>query len=278
MTALRPIQPGVALMSTGYSFDNDGAAGAAQLDHLGSAFDGHTTAVLDGHGVGEGWRCLDIGAGAGSVAGWLADRVGPSGHVTATDVKPQHLAPRDNLTVLTHDVDAEPLPAAPGGYDLIHARMVFVHLPRREQVLARLVPALRPGGLLVLSDCDCRERDPILASPDPELTKTFETFNDLIRDLGWRNGADLGWTRYAYASMREAGLDPLETVVSGRSWAGGSPGCLLYQALAGQIEPVLLAGGMTPDQLAALHGLLADPRFVISAWHMHTTVGRRPAT
>jgi ubiquinone/menaquinone biosynthesis C-methylase UbiE len=262
-------------MSTGYSFDNDGAAGTAQLNHLGAAFDAHTTSVLAGHGVGPGWRCLDIGAGAGSVAGWLANRVGPDGSVTATDVKPQHLAPRDNLTVLTHDIDRDPVPG--GGYDLIHARMVFVHLPNREQVLGRLVAALRPGGLMVLSDCDCRDRDPILASPDPDRSKTFETFNDIIRDLGWRNGADLGWTRYAYSSMRTAGLEPVESVVCGRSWAGGSPGCLLYQALAHQIEPVLRAEGMTPDQLSALDALLTDPRFVISAWLMHTTVGRRPA-
>lgn len=261
-------------MPTGYSFDNDGAAGAAQLNHLSAAFDTHTTSVLAGHGVGAGWRCLDIGAGAGSVATWLADRVGPDGHVTATDVKPQYLEPRDNLTVLHHNVDRDPLPG--NGYDLIHARMVFVHLPNREQVLARLVPALRPGGLVVLSDCDCRERDPILASPDPEVAKTYELFNDIIRDLGIRNGADLGWTRYAYASMRAAGLDPVGTVVYGRSWAGGTPGCLLYQALAHQVEPVLRAEGMTPEQIADLHRLLADPRFVVSAWLMHTTVGRRP--
>ncbi|MGA8112289.1 MAG: methyltransferase domain-containing protein [Actinocatenispora sp.] len=261
-------------MSTGYSFDNDGAAGAAQLNHLGSAFDAHTTTVLTEHGVGPGWRCLDIGSGAGSVAAWLADRVGPTGHVTATDVKPEYIAPRDNLTVLAHDIDRDPAPG--GGYDLIHARMVFVHLPNREQVLAQLVSALRPGGLMVLSDCDCRDRDVILASPDPELSKTFETFNDIIRELGWRNGADLGWTRHAYTSMRTAGLDPVRTVVHGRSWTGGAPGCLLYQALAYQIEPVLLAEGMTAEQITALRALLADPRFAISAWLMHTTVGRRP--
>ncbi|HEY3504867.1 MAG TPA: methyltransferase domain-containing protein [Actinocatenispora sp.] len=261
-------------MTTRYSFDNDGAAGAAQLDHLGGAFDAHTRSVLDRHGVGAGWRCLDVGAGAGSVATWLADRVGPTGHVTATDIKPEYLIARDNLTVLAHDVDTDPVPG--GGYDLIHARMVFVHLPNREQVLARLVPALRPGGLIVLSDCDCRERDPILASPDPALTATFEQFNDIIRDVGWRNGADLGWTRYAYASMRAAGLEPVETTVSGRSWAGGSPGCLLYEALARQVEPDLVAGGMTAAQVATLRELLEDPRFVISAWLMHTTVGRRP--
>lgn len=262
-------------MSNGYSFDNDGAAGAAQLDHLGAAFDEHTRSVLAAQGVGVGWRCLDIGAGAGSVAGWLADRVGPAGHVTATDVKPQHLRPRHNLTVLTHDIARDRLPGK--GYDLIHARMVFVHLPDREAILCRLVSALRPGGLLVLSDCDCRERDPILAVPDPAAAKTFEMFNDIIRDVGWSNGADLGWTRYTYTSMRDAGLEPLQTVVSGRSWAGGTAGCLLYRALARQVEPALLAQGMTRAQLDALDALLTDPRFVVAAWLMHTTVGRRPA-
>ncbi|GIL25592.1 class I SAM-dependent methyltransferase [Actinocatenispora comari] len=261
-------------MPTGYSFDNAGPAGARQLDQLGEAFDGHTTSILTEYGVGRGWRCLDIGAGAGSIAGWLADRVGPEGHVTATDVDPRYLTERDNLTVLRHDVRRDPVPA--GEYDLIHARMVFVHLPNRNEVLGRLVSALRPGGLIVLSDCDCRERDPVLAVPDPADAKTFELFNDIIRSVGRRNGADLGWTRYAYAAMRTAGLAPERTVVFGRSWPGGSAGCGLYQALAYQIEPTLRADGMTDEQLGTLHRLLDDPGFVISAWLMHTTVGRRP--
>jgi tRNA A58 N-methylase Trm61 len=35
-------------------------------------------------GVTEGWRCLEIGAGNGSVSQWLAQQVGPAGHVLAT--------------------------------------------------------------------------------------------------------------------------------------------------------------------------------------------------
>jgi precorrin-6B methylase 2 len=36
--------------------------------------------------VGRGWSCLDVGAGDGSVAHWLAGRVGPIGRVVATDL------------------------------------------------------------------------------------------------------------------------------------------------------------------------------------------------
>src|SRR5271156_7105711 len=36
--------------------------------------------------VQPGWRCLEVGAGRGSMAVWLAQRGGPSGHVVATDL------------------------------------------------------------------------------------------------------------------------------------------------------------------------------------------------
>jgi len=35
-------------------------------------------------GVQAGWRCLEVGAGRGSMAVWLAERVGPRGGVVAT--------------------------------------------------------------------------------------------------------------------------------------------------------------------------------------------------
>jgi ubiquinone/menaquinone biosynthesis C-methylase UbiE len=37
-------------------------------------------------GVTDGWICLEVGAGAGSIARWLARRVGPTGSVVATDL------------------------------------------------------------------------------------------------------------------------------------------------------------------------------------------------
>ena len=42
-----------------------------------------TTRCLIAIGVTQGWRCLDVGAGGGSVARWLAERVGPDGSVVA---------------------------------------------------------------------------------------------------------------------------------------------------------------------------------------------------
>jgi hypothetical protein len=57
-------------------------------------------------GVGPGWRCLDVGDGDGSVARWLAGRVGPEGHVTTTDLNTRFLVGHGlpNLEVRRHNI------------------------------------------------------------------------------------------------------------------------------------------------------------------------------
>ncbi|HEY0530993.1 MAG TPA: class I SAM-dependent methyltransferase [Actinoplanes sp.] len=47
--------------------------------------------------------------------------------------------------VRRHDVAADP-PPEPGTFDLVHARLVLVHVPDRARALATMAAALRPGG------------------------------------------------------------------------------------------------------------------------------------
>src|ERR1039458_7122444 len=39
-------------------------------------------------------------------------------------------------------------------FDLVHARLVLVHVPQRAQALAAMVAALKPGGWLLLEEAD----------------------------------------------------------------------------------------------------------------------------
>ena len=123
----------------GYLFDNAAEQEAEQrFGSLAVLYDPHTLRCLERTGVGPGWRCLEVGAGGGSIATWLADQVGSSGHVTATDIDPRFLRAlrshgRPNVEVLRHDVTVDPLPEA--AFDLIHARLVFVHLPAAREAL-----------------------------------------------------------------------------------------------------------------------------------------------
>ncbi|MGZ4524963.1 MAG: class I SAM-dependent methyltransferase [Mycobacterium sp.] len=109
---------------------------------------------LDAIGVAEGWRCLEVGAGAGSVVRWLSQRVGPSGHVVAADLDVRFLGDIDTQNVLVRRCDITQDPLEPSSYDLVHARSVLTHLRDPVAVLRRMTAALRPGGWLTVEDTD----------------------------------------------------------------------------------------------------------------------------
>jgi len=105
-------------------------------------------------GIQQGWRCLEVGAGHGSMARWLAEQVGPLGRVVATDLNPRFLREIDlpNLEVRQHDIRVDPL--EPGTYDLAHCRGFLAHIPEPHLVVRRMVAALRFGGWLLVEEGD----------------------------------------------------------------------------------------------------------------------------
>ena len=116
-------------------------------------YDPRTIRALDQLPVAPGWRCVDAGAGAGSISRWLAQRVGSNGSVLAVDLDLTLLQALASpvLTVRCLDIRSEELP---GDAHLVHARLLLEHLPDPHDVLERMVRALRPGGWLVLTDTD----------------------------------------------------------------------------------------------------------------------------
>jgi SAM-dependent methyltransferase len=74
--------------------------------------------------------------------------------VLVTDIEPRWLAPLDlaNVEVRRHDIGSDPLP--PASFDLVHLRLVLTHVVRRDDALASMAAALRPGGWLVVEDFD----------------------------------------------------------------------------------------------------------------------------
>jgi ubiquinone/menaquinone biosynthesis C-methylase UbiE len=95
-----------------------------------------------------------VGAGRGSIAKWLCEKVGTTGSVVAIDIDTRLLdgIAADNLQALQLNVVDEPLPS--GGFDLIHSRAVLTHLGARDVVLDKMTRALRPGGWLLLEEAD----------------------------------------------------------------------------------------------------------------------------
>jgi ubiquinone/menaquinone biosynthesis C-methylase UbiE len=187
-----------------YTLDNAAAVTRHRFAALEALLDPLTCGRLAALAAGPGWRCLEVGTGGGSVARWLADRVGPSGGVLATDLDLRwaDAGRRSNLELQRHDITVDPLPDA--AFDLIVARLVLVHLPQREAVLDRLVAALRPGGVLLLEEFE----ELLAAVPDPAAphaglaNRVREAFFEFFR----RAGASNAYPRTLPRLLAERGL------------------------------------------------------------------------
>ena len=71
---------------TEYLLDNRAAVAGARFAALSALFDDNTRRHVDALGIGPGARCWEVGAGGPTMPQLLAQRVGPGGHVLATDL------------------------------------------------------------------------------------------------------------------------------------------------------------------------------------------------
>jgi len=178
---------------TNYLLDHAWVGERERLDGLGIVFDPGTICHLESVGVGPGWRCLEVGGGSGTVARWLCQRTGPTGHVVATDLDTGILTSLGipGLEVRRHDIVSDDLEE--GIFDLVHTRLVLEHLPDRDVALARMARALAPGGWLLVEAF--------------QLTPMALTSTRPQADLRWASLALRASFRAVMLAMRPAGLD-----------------------------------------------------------------------
>ncbi|MEU1672479.1 class I SAM-dependent methyltransferase [Streptomyces roseifaciens] len=261
----------------GYVFDNEHAEAAEQHRCLAGAYDAFTTRRLSRLPLAPGSVCLEVGAGGGSVARWLSERVAPGGSVLATDVKPQHTPPTPGVEVLTHDITRDPLPE--GAFDVIHARLVLLHLPERIDVLRRLVSALRPGGWLQLDEFDETTYGPLvpLGRSGDAAAAAYRSYLGAKLRLLQSAGADLTWGRTAATAMHRAGLVGIDAEPDVQQWRAHSPGTALQVHNTRHLRDRFLAVGMTEEQLDEAAAAMSHPDFLASSCLMYSTQGQRPA-
>ena len=135
-----------------YPFDNAAPEAGERFASLAELYDGATCRHLDRLGIGPGWHCLEVGAGGGSIARFMSERVGSTGHVVATDINTDRIPTPlvANVEVQRHDIGVDEL--ASGTFDLVHERAVLTFVREREAALTRMVAALKPGGRLLVEE------------------------------------------------------------------------------------------------------------------------------
>ncbi|MEV6773849.1 methyltransferase domain-containing protein [Nocardia sp. NPDC051030] len=227
-----------------------------------------TTAALERTGVESHWRCLDVGAGAGAVARWLAGRC-VDGHVIAADIDTRFLTPERNLEVC--EFDARTGEFAPQSFELIHTRALLMHLPERAGLVARCLSWLAPGGWLVATDPSGFTAS---SSPYPHWRVLMNAFWELMA----AHGGDPLWGRQGLArTVAEAGFADVGMSIDATIVGAGGPADSFWRLFFAQVGPHMVELGLlAAEDLAAGVALLDEPTFFDSPDAFVTVWGRRP--
>ncbi len=218
-----------------------------------------------------GWHCLEVGAGAGSIAQWLCSRVGRDGRVLAIDLDIRFLAHlrEPGLQVRQADIVSAELPER--AFDLIHTRLLLLHLPEREAVVRKLVRSLKQGGWLLLEE---RELALIRHVTTPSYAAAWAALEAVMR----AGGVDPSWAHEMPNLLEREGLVDVGAEGEFPLFTGGSPMARVFCITWEQMRERMVASGLignddlTRAMQSLLHGtdwLVAPPIF--AAW------GRRPS-
>ncbi len=213
---------------------------------LESIFDPGTQHILQTIPLEPGWRCLEIGAGAGSIAQWMHARVQPTGQVVAVDSNTRFLSdlPADTLDVLEADIRAVNLPL--DSFDLAHARFVLIHLADWQAAVETTLKLLKPGGYLVLEEPDFSVSK-ALAGPT-DLCQAFQRVQAALEAMFSQRGCNFAFGSQLAAMMQSFDLRHLEVVNEAPAMSGGSDMALMMELSTQQLQEAYKATGLVTDQ------------------------------
>lgn len=251
-----------------YVFSDEWHRERDRLAGVEAATDPITIDLLQRIGVAAGWRCAEVGAGAGSIATWLTAQVAPGGMVVATDLDTRFLAALQvpNLQVLRHDLTVDDPPGEL--FDVVHARLVLEHVTDPAAAVKRLVGWLRPGGWLVVEDIDWTARFPI--TPAAEFDQALAA---ALRAATAAVGYDPSFGRCLPTLLVDCGLTDVDAQVRSQLIRGASPEVEVLKLTVERLVPAITAAGLiTAGTAATALAQCAEPSFatmppsMISAW------------
>jgi SAM-dependent methyltransferase len=194
--------------------------------------------------------------------------------VIATDIDPCFLEPvnRHNLAVRRHNIAKDPLPRA--HFDLVHGRLVLLHVPDREQALQRMICTLKPGGWLLTEEYDSASMPPDpKVSPGEVLLKTHLAMLRLFED----GGVDRRYGRLLFGRLRNYGLADVGAEARVLMFQCGSPGASMLRANYEQLRSEMIDRNyITPGEFDEDLAKMNDPDFMMPSGILWSAWGRRP--
>lgn len=211
-----------------------------RIDFGALAYDDITMARLRSLGAGPGWRCLDVGAGTGTVSRRLLGEAWVES-VLAVDRDVRFLGERPvpGLELLEADISTPGFTS--GRFHLVHARFVLMHLAEHERLITALAELVAPGGVLVLSDAVDLTSD---RTPSTPYTTAMRA---MWQGLRASIGTDVSWVPSYPHLLRAAGLMPVAADLHVPALQPGSPISRFWADTWERSRPAMLATGRVDD-------------------------------
>lgn len=262
----------------GYTYSNDSDHAAAHHQALADLLDRFTCGRIRGLLDLKGKHCLDVGAGGGSIAMWLAEEVGPTGTACATDINIRRLPDWPGVQVLEHDITVDAVPEGGVAFDLVHARLVLNHLPQRRMAMHNMVSSLKPGGVLLVQDfMSTRSLDFVLQAPTDEAATLLRRFQFAHLGVLREHGNDRTWPQRVVRLLEHEGLEDVrEVIYDTGEWHGDGPGCQLLLAGLHQVDHELLSTGLDVSEINRVAAMLVNPEVILRGYQLSSVSGKRP--
>jgi SAM-dependent methyltransferase len=258
----------------------DGTRHDAELQRLRALeeiFDRDTRRRLLATGLAEGWRCLEVGAGAGSIATWMGHAVGASGRVLAVDTNTRFLAETRTATVEVLEADIRSAAIDPESFDLAHARFVLIHVPDWRAALAAMLRCLKPGGWLVLEEPDFSASRAVAGRP--ELRRAFENVHRAIEAMFRQRGMDHAFGARVPALLQERGFEEISIETDAAIVPGGSSQAQMMAMSTCQLRDRYVATGLATEEDIERYGTFAADPACRATYHATIrAAGRKPRT
>ncbi len=261
---------GSADLST-YVLDQGHPDERTRLEAMAQLWDPGTMRLVEALGIGAGHRCLEVGAGTGSVARALAEVVGSAGHVLAVDRDVRFLDRLPgSVEVRRMDVMVDDLPHA--RFDLVHARLLIAHLHPHRRALQRLAAAVAPGGWLLVEEVDWTCADLVV----PEASIHTAMVQALQRLMGEEGGFDATYGRRLLGDVLSLGFTDEAAQYYGTQFRSTGESWLAWQLLVERFQrSIIEAGLLTRDEVDRWWSLSRDENNLIISAAMFAACARR---
>jgi SAM-dependent methyltransferase len=245
---------------------------AARLGLLEEIADPGTIRRLSQLVVKPGLRCLEVGAGRGTIARWLSARVGVDGHVVAADIDCRFLTNLpDNVEVRKIDIRTDSF--EPEAYDVVHCRTLLMHLPDPAAALRTMTAALRPGGVLLAEEGD----GGLLAyngHPDAEWATSL--VHSAFAALASSKAMNAYFGRTLPGLFIEAGLRVTGGEVDNWVARFGDPAAAFQRSSAEDMSAAFVAAGvMTEEERERARAVWCAPSTVVTTVGLVSVWGQR---